>query len=43
MEQWKVKYPGFLQIIVRVFPTKAAAVRWLRQVGKLNEATITKL
>ena len=28
-----IRYPGFLQQVVREFPTRERAIQWLRQAG----------
>jgi len=38
---WTVTYPGFLGRVTRTFPTHAAALQWVRQVGKEADATIS--
>ncbi len=39
-KEFVVRYPGLFQAVVRVFSNRAAAIQWVRQVGKEKEATI---
>ena len=39
---WTVTYTGFLQAVTRTFETQERAIQWARQVGKFDQAVITK-
>jgi len=40
---WRVSYRGFLQDIVRFFPTRERAEQWARQAGRFNSSIIEEV
>ena len=42
VDNWIVSYLGFLQYVVRRFPTRERAEQWARQAGVYDKATITE-
>ena len=40
---WRVSYYGFLQEVVRFFPTRERAEQWARQVGRFNSSMIQEV
>ena len=42
MGKWIASYRGFLGVVEREFKSYERADQWVRQVGKINEAKITK-
>lgn len=43
VNQWVVRYSGFLQQVERRFPTRERAEQWARQVGMFDRCTIKEV